>query len=555
MMQSGSDMKSGRDSRLSIEDFIPICPISSTSILEQEKDKEDTGVIGEDGHFYDAPFLKKWVDEHGTSPVTQKKISTKTVPVTSMRTTILSILQAYNKSEKENNELREQLKKYQEKEKALEIKSQLDEKSGASPREQTQQLLELSQLINQKEREQTAALVTQKRLKLNLLRKEKSLKEEWDNFNKKRTEMKSLYKKLDEGYKKAMLEIVQEVSPLTEAFKKLSISEDSKNKDVVSFIKMDKTREKWKEARESYFKEINELIEPRAILIRKTLRAAYSSGNKEINGLMNEFQKAREEKIRTGDFASKKFAELSYVERWERLNAFMQNNASKLKQLKEDEAKQTAALFSKLQEEQLNTLGFFGGKEKEEKLKKEAKILPEKPIFKLKTLTKENNPELWKAIDKKNIKEIYRLLTSEKELYTDVLSVTNEILPLSCYLQKDSGYPKKDAENFKKVINYLIECGENINRHDHNEDTALHWAAYNNDLDLVKYFLEKGADPSLKNRKENKPGDEEYNVGVLKTYPHIREYLNKVRKSLEEKALTRPPAFAPSDLNGSMRPG
>jgi hypothetical protein len=194
---------------------------------------------------------------------------------------------------------------------------------------------------------------------------------------------------------------------------------------------------------------------------------------------------------------------------------------------------------------------FDGGQQKEEKFNKEEKRLAEKPILKLKTLTYIDNPALFDTMKNKDLKKVYELLTSKNELYTDVVPPCLTSYPLSCWLQSSERNETFDDKEFIKIINYLIDRGEDINRADSNGDTPLHWAAHNNNFDLVKYFLAKEADPSLQNNSNVLPGDERYNSSAVSNNS-IRNHLNLARTKLKEN-LKRPPAFAPSELDGGMR--
>lgn len=53
----------------------------------------------------------------------------------------------------------------------------------------------------------------------------------------------------------------------------------------------------------------------------------------------------------------------------------------------------------------------------------------------------------------------------------------------------------------------LIESGAEVNAKDENSRTALHWAAENDDLEIVKILVESGADTKAKNRENLTPLD------------------------------------------------
>lgn len=50
------------------------------------------------------------------------------------------------------------------------------------------------------------------------------------------------------------------------------------------------------------------------------------------------------------------------------------------------------------------------------------------------------------------------------------------------------------------IIDLLLEYGVDINQHGINDWTPLHFAAANDDVELIQYLLEKGADPNARTR-------------------------------------------------------
>ncbi len=52
---------------------------------------------------------------------------------------------------------------------------------------------------------------------------------------------------------------------------------------------------------------------------------------------------------------------------------------------------------------------------------------------------------------------------------------------------------------------FLIERGGNVTRHDLHGDTALHLAAVDGNLELVRMLVESGAKPETKNAFGNTP--------------------------------------------------
>lgn len=52
-----------------------------------------------------------------------------------------------------------------------------------------------------------------------------------------------------------------------------------------------------------------------------------------------------------------------------------------------------------------------------------------------------------------------------------------------------------------------MKAGANVNARGLDDDTPLHDAATNGQIKLVKFLVERGADPSFKNRKGKCPCD------------------------------------------------
>ena len=575
-MQSGSEIKNNpkennnptqdnlaEEKKLTIEDIIPICPISADFLTEIPDP-----IIASCGNVFSETALKDWISlskqKTVYSPVNPSVVISDGKPVkgTVIQNHFKDMINAYKKLELEKNELLEKLKKLEKIEQSLKISSQLDEKNGALPRKETRDLSQLTQLIQQKEREQAAAIFTRKILIRNLLRKEKDLKAAWNEFKHQREKIKLKNKNEDEKYKEIMFNLVQQVPPLLDTFKKLPLLAELKKEN--SFEVMDKVMREWEVVRQSHRKEMQALISPRAQLIRKTLSAAYAGSMYGID-LQHEFshemeikeeEKKEQEKIRINTFVSKKLEACSYEKRWERLNILIQDNANQLKKLKEEATRQSIALSTKLQEEQLKGLSLFGGvgKVNEIKVQEPENKLMDRPVFKRQAVNQINHPNLWKAIQRNNLMEAHKLLTESKVLYTDFFDTLSRSIPLICkLLMRQEALDILQIERIKKIIDYLTDCGENINRPDKEGDTPLHWAAYYNNFELVKYLVSKGADPNSKNKYRLSPAEEAYNYNSA-TKVKIREYLEAARKDYAEKYSNMPPAFAPAELNGGMRP-
>lgn len=94
--------------------------------------------------------------------------------------------------------------------------------------------------------------------------------------------------------------------------------------------------------------------------------------------------------------------------------------------------------------------------------------------------------ELFKAILESNIPQIKKLIDQGLDV--------NQFVPGN-YRQGGLSNPLFDAViNSKyKVVDFLLENGANLEARNENGMTALGIAAWSNDLDMVKYLIEKGA--------------------------------------------------------------
>ncbi len=57
-----------------------------------------------------------------------------------------------------------------------------------------------------------------------------------------------------------------------------------------------------------------------------------------------------------------------------------------------------------------------------------------------------------------------------------------------------------EREDREEIINLLLDFGGDINQRGINDWTPLHWAAANNDTELIQYLMNKGSDPTLRTR-------------------------------------------------------
>lgn len=74
---------------------------------------------------------------------------------------------------------------------------------------------------------------------------------------------------------------------------------------------------------------------------------------------------------------------------------------------------------------------------------------------------------------------------------------------LQVFIERKISETLTDASRF--VLESLISHGANINSKDDNETTPLHSAVKTHNIELVKFLLEKGADPTLKNSNNETP--------------------------------------------------
>ena len=69
------------------------------------------------------------------------------------------------------------------------------------------------------------------------------------------------------------------------------------------------------------------------------------------------------------------------------------------------------------------------------------------------------------------------------------------------------GYPLHSAVSGgnRRIIDYLIERGLDVNQHDKDGDTPLHVASRHGDIDVIATLLEAGADPNARDRMGRTP--------------------------------------------------
>ncbi len=100
----------------------------------------------------------------------------------------------------------------------------------------------------------------------------------------------------------------------------------------------------------------------------------------------------------------------------------------------------------------------------------------------------------------------------EYAIYHSSLSFINEMLDAGAEpnYEDHAGFPSiiavlsSEREDRKDIIDLLLKYGGDINQRGINDWTPLHWAAANDDVKLIEYLLEKGADPKLRTGIDDK---------------------------------------------------
>ncbi len=82
----------------------------------------------------------------------------------------------------------------------------------------------------------------------------------------------------------------------------------------------------------------------------------------------------------------------------------------------------------------------------------------------------------------------------------------------------------EDPKDCGTLIDYLKENPDSINDKDDNGNTVLHHAVNDKSLDNVRFFLQKGADPKIRNRWNNSPLHAAFSCGNVRIFDAILEY-------------------------------
>ena len=93
-----------------------------------------------------------------------------------------------------------------------------------------------------------------------------------------------------------------------------------------------------------------------------------------------------------------------------------------------------------------------------------------------------------------------------------------------------TGYHWAAKRGLKSTLELLVYYGNHINFYDLNKRTPLFLAAKNNQAEVCKYLLEKGANPFLKSSSNKKPIDvctDESIKRILKVFMDNMNIMNK----------------------------
>lgn len=100
----------------------------------------------------------------------------------------------------------------------------------------------------------------------------------------------------------------------------------------------------------------------------------------------------------------------------------------------------------------------------------------------------------------------------EYAIYHSSLSFIKKMLEAGAEpnYEDHAGFPSiiaalsSERDDRKDIIDLLLKYGGDINKRGINDWTPLHWAAANDDVKLIEYLLEKGADPTLRTGIDDK---------------------------------------------------
>lgn len=129
----------------------------------------------------------------------------------------------------------------------------------------------------------------------------------------------------------------------------------------------------------------------------------------------------------------------------------------------------------------------------------------------------------------------------EYALYHSSLSFIQKLLEAGANpnYEDNDGFPSiiaalsSEREERQDMIDLLLQYGADINRQGLNDWTPLHWAAADNDIRLIGYLLDKGADPTIRTRIDDKatPLEEAEILGCTEAVKVLRQRSENDKKS------------------------
>lgn len=91
-----------------------------------------------------------------------------------------------------------------------------------------------------------------------------------------------------------------------------------------------------------------------------------------------------------------------------------------------------------------------------------------------------------------------------------------------------------------EVVRLLLESGADFNASNAAGNTALHWAALTNQLAVVKTLCEGGADPLRKNAQETLPVELAANYGHEEIIAFLVKFIEESNKQTQEAEASKP---------------
>jgi ankyrin repeat protein len=85
-----------------------------------------------------------------------------------------------------------------------------------------------------------------------------------------------------------------------------------------------------------------------------------------------------------------------------------------------------------------------------------------------------------------------------------------------------------ERKDVKEVIERLLEFGADINQKGINDWTPLHWAAANDNVEMIRFLLEKGANPGIRTGIDDyaTPLEEAEILGCTKAVAFLKKVLD-----------------------------